>query len=292
MAADIKSAQPAPKHRCLLRFHSSRRSLIVVGMATTVLAISAWSSRTWNRMYAMDDTTASPRSTMIGFQVMYTKFMQLRDLPFPVRNAPVRDRPGRVNGDGKALYSWRAEISDLLWDWAVDWDERQAWDSPVNRGLMWRDRYFAADNMLYQTEDSVRRQKSFPQTIIMAIVGPGTAFGDNKKQTRLKGLPPNAVLLVESRASGIPWPAPGDFDVRTMPHTINAKNEKGISGQNPGGFVVLFADGQAWFMSEKIPFETLEKFFTIEGAKKHDREKLLGPFALKRLKYGENKPTH
>jgi len=98
-------------------------------------------------------------------------------------------------------------------------------------------------------------------------------------------LPPAAILLVESRSSGIPWPAPGDFDIRTMPRTINAPDGKGISGQIPGGFVVLFADGDAWFMSDKTPFETLEKFFTLAGAKKYDREALLGPFALERKKY-------
>ena len=71
-----------------------------------------------------------------------------------------------------------------------------------------------------------------------------------------------------------------------MPHTINAKDGSGISGQNKGGFVVLFADGQAWFLSEKIPFATLEKFFTIEGAKRYSREKLLGPFVLDGLTGG------
>ena len=209
----------------------------------------------------------------------------LRTLPFPVRNAPVRGRPNHfVNGDGKALYSWRAEMSDSAFPWHYTWDESLAWDSPVNHSLMWRDWCFAADNTPDQTHESVKRQKSFPQTVIVAIVGPDTAFGNNKKQNVLKDLPPSVILLVESRASGIPWPAPGDFDVRTMPRTINAKDGKGISGQNPGGFVVLFADGWVWFMSEKIPFETLAKFFTIEGAKKHDREKLLGPFALDRVK--------
>ncbi|MEN6449568.1 MAG: hypothetical protein ABFC96_03670 [Thermoguttaceae bacterium] len=228
------------------------------------------------------DSKKGHRRTMIRFLGCYGRLAFLRNLPCPVRRAPVTEFLSYVNGDGKPLYSWRAELSNFTMT-QDNWNEKLAWDSPVNRVLMWRDGCFAADSTLRPTEESVRRQKSFPQTVIMAIVGPGTAFGDNKKQTPLKGLPPSAVLLVESRASGIPWPAPGDFDIRTMPRTINAKDGKGISGQNPGGFVVSFADGQAWFISEKIPFETLEKFFTIEGAKKHNREKLLGPFALDRL---------
>jgi hypothetical protein len=236
---------------------------------------------------------------MTRFLGLYHFVASLRYLPFPVRKEPLGDYPFRVNGDGKALYSWRAEVSDLGFPWPVCWDRSQPWDSPANRGLIWRDQIFAGDHTPMPTEDSIRRQKSFPQTVMVAIVGPGTAFADGRVQTPLIELspraalllPPGAVLIVESRASGIPWPAPGDFDIRTMPRTINAQDGSGISGQSAGGFVVLFADGQAWFLSEKVPFETLEKFFTIEGARTHDREKLLGPFALDGLTGGGKHPA-
>jgi hypothetical protein len=98
----------------------------------------------------------------------------------------------------------------------------------------------------------------------------------------LKDVPPNTILAVETRASGIPWPAPGDFDIGTMPHTINAPDGKGISSRNECGFHVIFADGQVWFLSEKVPFESLKKFFTTAEAKWHDREEVLGQFALHR----------
>jgi hypothetical protein len=45
---------------------------------------------------------------------------------------------------------------------------------------------------------------------------------------------------------------------------------------------VLFADGEVWFLSDKVPFEDLKKFFTVAGAKAHDREALLAPYALAR----------
>ena len=97
----------------------------------------------------------------------------------------------------------------------------------------------------------------------------------------LKDVPPDAILIVEVRASGIPWPAPNDFDIRTMPHAINAVDGKGISGRFAGGFHVGFADG-VWFLSDNVPFETLKKFFTVADAKQYDREKLLGPYVLER----------
>jgi hypothetical protein len=98
----------------------------------------------------------------------------------------------------------------------------------------------------------------------------------------LNDVPSATVLAVETRSSGIPWPAPGDFDIRTMPRTVCARDGRGISSSNAGGFHVVFADGQVWLLSEKVPFETLFKFFTIADAEKHDRERLLGSFALHR----------
>ncbi len=99
---------------------------------------------------------------------------------------------------------------------------------------------------------------------------------------RLNEVPAAAILVVECRASGIPWPAPGDFDVRTMPHTVNSSDGKDISGEQAGGFHVIFGDRQVWFIADDVPFETLQKFFTVADAKKYDRENLLGPYALER----------
>ena len=118
--------------------------------------------------------------------------------------------------------------------------------------------------------------QSFPETNALAITGPGTAFGDGVEPPKaLKDVPASAILVVETPRSGIPWPATGDFDIRTIPQTINAADGKGISSRNAGGFHVMFADGQVWLLSYKVPFDTLEKFFTLAEARKTRREKLL-----------------
>ena len=119
-----------------------------------------------------------------------------------------------------------------------------------------------------------------PQTTVP--FGPGTAFGDGDSELPacLAEVPSSTVIAVEVRASGVPWPAPGDFDVRTMPRTINAPDGKGISSRHAGGFHVVFADARAWFLSDRVPFETLEKLFTIAGARANDREELLGAYAI------------
>src|SRR5262249_46601631 len=120
-------------------------------------------------------------------------------------------------------------------------------------------------------------------TNIFAITGPGTAF-EPGKQVRLKDLPGSLILIVEVRNSGVHWMQPGDFDVRTMPRTINAPDGKGISGVLARGFHIGFADGQVWYLFNTIPFDELAEFFTIDGAKIHDRESVFGPYAITRDK--------
>jgi hypothetical protein len=74
---------------------------------------------------------------------------------------------------------------------------------------------------------------------------------------------------------------PGDFDIRTMPRSINAPDGRGISSRYRYGFHVIFADGEVWGLSHDTPFEELEKFFTIDGAKQHDRDIVLRPYVVR-----------
>lgn len=202
-------------------------------------------------------------------------------LPYPVvRQQPAGQAPetGPPHRAGRPLYSWRVEIVGFLESWHGTWDPSQAWDSPSNQQLVELSSFYA-----YDASGRRGQPQAFPATNLLALTGPGTAFGDGTGPPRaLKDIPPQTILVVETRASGIPWPAPGDFDIRTMPHTINAPDGKGISSRYAGGFHVIFADGWMWMLSDKVPFETLQKFFTTADAAKHDREQLLGRFALHR----------
>lgn len=184
--------------------------------------------------------------------------------------------PGSPNGRGRPLYSWRVELVRYLVSWHGTWDPSQPWDHPANKELAHFSSFYA-----YGTPRPEGRSQPFPDTNLLAITGPGTAFGDGiRPPMAVKDVPPQTILVVETRSSGIPWPAPGDFDIRTMPRTINAPDGKGISSRISGAFHVIFADEWTWLLSDKVPFETLEQFFTIANAEKHDREILLGPYAL------------
>jgi len=202
-------------------------------------------------------------------------------LPFAVRRAST----GKLeewwfleNGTGEALWSWRVEIIPYLESMPASLNHVEGWSSPANRKILQKyGCYFSYGDPQGSLQDS----NLFLDANALAITGPDTAFGrGDEYPKRRKELPDDIILIVEVRASGIPWPAPGDLDIRTMPQTINSPDGRGISSKYVGGFHVIFADGQVWFLSEKVPFEILRRFFTINEATEYDREELLAPYAL------------
>lgn len=202
-------------------------------------------------------------------------------LPYPV----VRDLEGqgfhwdprKVKNTGAPLCSWRADLIPSLQCWAGVRDETQPWNSPVNdEARKWFAPFFSYSSYALSREPDA-------ETNILAVTGPGTAWGDGEEKPKsLIEIPSATILAVEVRSSGIPWMKPGDFDIRTMPQTINAPDGKGISSRHAGGFHVIFADGEVWFLSDKVPFAALRKFFTLAEAAHADREKEIGPYVLDR----------
>lgn len=182
------------------------------------------------------------------------------------------------NGTGKPLYSWRAEVAQYRDNWCQEpFDSSASWDSLANRRFADFPWQFCYDALV--TWDSPQGYSKI--TSQMAITGPGTGFGcDGDPPRRLTDIPENTLLLVEVRNSGVHWMQPGDLNIRTMPHTVNAADGRGISSRHPGGFHVMFADFTTWFLSDKVPFDAIAKFFTIEGGKQNDREAILGPYVL------------
>jgi hypothetical protein len=109
------------------------------------------------------------------------------------------------------------------------------------------------------------------ETNVVAITGPGTAF-DGDRTYPVADLAADTIVAIEIKDSGFLWPEPGDLDIHEIPESITG----GIDGD---GVHVLFADGAVWFLRNEVPLENLKKFFTVEGAKRFDREQLLGLYA-------------
>jgi len=113
----------------------------------------------------------------------------------------------------------------------------------------------------------------YPQTRVLAITGPDTAF-DPDREISLKYLPPNLILLVEVWGTGINWLQPEDIDVRDY-------RLLRMDGRHGRGCWVLFADGILAFVRSDVPLENVKRFCTITSAKKSNREELLGPFIVR-----------
>jgi|GEM_PF-3158110 len=193
----------------------------------------------------------------------------------PLRPATVTSP---ANTNGRMLYSWRVAIWPYLTSWHGVWDPEEAWDHPANRQLMELSGLYSYQGRAIRLREP---NDAFADTNVLAITGPGTAFGDHvESPSGIEEIPQDTILAVETRASGIPWPAPGDFDIRTMPKTTNSPDGRGVSGRAVGGFHVLFADGQVWFLSERVPYATLRLFFVVSDAQRNDRERRLGPFVI------------
>lgn len=186
-------------------------------------------------------------------------------LPAPVE----RDSPGRV-------HSWRVSIAPYLGCRLVDptpnlYKPRN--DEPIST--------VSFGGYPFSYGDSAAM---VPMANLLGITGPGTAFGDGREHPSTSmvhaGPTSDAIIAVEVRDSGVKWMEPRDFDIRTMPRTVNSPDGRGISSRYRRGFHVCFLDGDVWFLSHDVPFTELERFFMLDGAAQNDRESILAVYRL------------
>lgn len=256
-----------------------RFSLRTLFNIVTALAIVI-ASGTWcvNR-YA----TYSSRTTFwfdMRFVLIHLQGYGGKSRPLPAPSWRLAANPPSASQDkllqGQPLASWRFNLMRDF-DEFFTMDYSQPWDSPKNSQCAVRPSAIFCDDDEF---DGLPASRGVLQTEILAITGPGTAWGDDESEPprALADVPEDTILIVSVRNSGVHWMEPGDFDIRTMPRTLNAPDGKGISSDFRDGFFVGFADGEAWFLANEVGFERLSRFFTVAGAREHDREEELGPF--------------
>jgi hypothetical protein len=165
---------------------------------------------------------------------------------------------------GRPLSSWRFQLVPFLEAIMMAYDHDDRWDAPVNRWLYtsWSDYYGWPP----------KKHLAAATTNVVAITGPGTAFEEGKV-VRLPELDRDTILAIEIAETDILWMEPGDISIDEVPESL----VRGIEGD---GVTVVFADGNVWFLRADVPLADLKKFFTIDGAKKHNREALLGPYRV------------
>ena len=124
MSPSVNGAQPKEKNAAFVSRFRGRGRWIGLVAAAVAAGLCAWASaRISFRLRCKTPTPAkitarraiiaatTPRTTMSRFLGVYHTFAGLRDLPFPVRRAPVTAFVAKFNGTGAPLYSWRVEGS-------------------------------------------------------------------------------------------------------------------------------------------------------------------------------------
>jgi hypothetical protein len=191
----------------------------------------------------------------------------------------------------KPPVSWRIEVAayyaslhetDYDRD-ATDYDREKPWDDPSNLRLedtrRWRFMYNPNGGQRDLGEAYGRLEPKFPcLTYFKAVTGTDTAFAPGVSHS-LKELPNDLILVVRVEESNVHWMEPVDLLTDDLVCSEEAKQL--LLGDN--GYAVLFADGERWLLSKRLPYGDLCKFFTIDGAQQYGRDTLLGPYRIRPL---------
>jgi type II secretory pathway pseudopilin PulG len=179
--------------------------------------------------------------------------------------------PVKFDDEGKPLYSWRFELFPFLEAPAHPIHAELPWNAPEH--AEWRELVPPYYCLL------PGRPKKKPETTgsVYAIVGAGTPFSWNVA-LRLRELPPDTILLIETTTIGKHWMEPGDFDIDRLEADMIVLGHM-VTGEVPGVVHVVFADGQVWGLSSKTPLDKVRAFF-VRTQGERSRERSLLPYRV------------
>lgn len=174
---------------------------------------------------------------------------------------------------GRPLSSWRLKLRG--------WTEQNSQLPPERADLPW----YAPENLRWLLDGFSRMyvftmpHRSAPGKLrpnVVALVGPGTAFGDGTSAP--SHVPADTIVLIVTASLDIHWTQSGDLDVRDVSPCV----VEGIDGL---GVHVAFADGEVWYLDRDVPLAVLQQFFTVARASTRDREADLSPHCKKRIAF-------
>jgi hypothetical protein len=180
-------------------------------------------------------------------------------------------------------FSWRIEVYQSLvrlghinapatnGNISVEYDRHKAWNDRKNLRLEGIGFWLFAPHTRHQKTSA----RGIYATYYKAITGKGTAF-DAGNPLSLKQLPKDLILILQVERSDTHWMEPGDLNIDQL---VPSDETKRLLLSNDG-YVVLFADGERWVLSAETPIRDLCTFFTLAGAMRFDREKILGPYRV------------
>jgi len=154
-----------------------------------------------------------------------------------------------------APMSWRTQLlpyveQNHLYD---QYDPSQPWDSDVNRPVSDR------KVMIYQSPNA---RSDSNEANYLAVVGPGTAFEGNQRQSfsSLKA-PSQTIFFVEANEDrAVPWAEPKDLNYDP------ADPLAGLGKMRPGLFIAAFGDGAVQSIDNDIDPDVLRAMMSRDAA--------------------------
>ena len=133
----------------------------------------------------------------------------------------------------------------------------------------WRDgRYADYAHPLYCLTNH-RNPRAEYTTNCLAVIGNGTLA-----DSALDVFEQDAILVLAVGDTDIGWGEIGDLQVDQQGNLLSD-----WPGPVFGKWVgVLFADGRVWLLDADVPTDELSRFFSVDGAKTHDADEVLGPY--------------
>jgi len=176
-----------------------------------------------------------------------------------------------TGSDGKPWHSWRTRVLPFLDTSHHDYTYDQPWNHQKNQ------HYLAFLPEDFRCESVHKNSTGHKHVNYVVVIGEGTMFPPNRtvKFDDIKDGASNTILLVESLNTGINLTEPKDLDIATMSFKINDSNMPSISSHHSGGVNVVFADGSATTISDKIKPAELRALLTIAGSEDVSRQNLV-----------------
>ena len=185
-----------------------------------------------------------------------------------------------VDKEGNPTVSWRGVIAVYIQSRSPWFHSDKAWNDPVNLNIL-TDRSLGGQGRVYSPfcfSDRDVKTVFDETTNILGFSDEGSAF-NNTTPGKLEEYPNDLILFIEVNDTKIHWAQP--FDLHAWSWQKKDTEVVLFLGTDGRGCLITFADGKVWYVRNTVPFSHIIKLSTIEGAKKEDRELLLGEWLIK-----------
>ena len=187
-------------------------------------------------------------------------------------------------GRGNPNFSWRVlvfnQISPDLGCNTGLLNFQEPWNSQHNLAVLRRPEFVNIFHLHFDI--GWRLAPESDKTSVMAVIEKGTGSGDEiyldyeYLEQMYKDNIDDLIVFVSVRNTDVHWAQPGDLSVEDF------AGDKLPPKVGEGEFYVVFLDGEIRLLEGSTPTSAIRAFLTVDKAKKNDRNKILGPYTIRK----------